>query len=163
MMRLLPIVLILASAALIAAPSVARAEDAAWLDCTFGPVPLAATVRLMLRIVDDQMAGERAEEWREKMAAIGWTDEDMRRRWAVLAVPDRFIRHPDTQHGHQKFFVVPAKAGAEAGGIWVPPHPPATTYQVAMSHAWADGRLFLRGADAIYGYDLRQPDRRFSR
>jgi len=37
----------------------------------------------------------------------------------------------------------------------LPPHPPATTYQVAMSHAWADGRLFIRGADAIYCYDLR--------
>jgi hypothetical protein len=36
------------------------------------------------------------------------------------------------------------------------PHPHATTYQAPMSHAWADGRLFIRGGDALYCYDLRR-------
>jgi len=73
----------------------------------------------------------------------------------LLALPGLFVLHPDSQHGHTKMFPFPAKAGARVGPMWSPPHPHATTYQAAMSHAWADGRLFLRGADALYCYDLR--------
>jgi outer membrane protein assembly factor BamB len=73
----------------------------------------------------------------------------------MLALPGMFVPHPDTQHGHNKFFTYPARAGAQVGPMWSPPHPHATTYQVAMSHAWADGRLFIRGGDALYCYDLR--------
>ena len=73
----------------------------------------------------------------------------------LLALPGKFVLHPDTQHGSTKMFLLPARAGAEAGPIWLPPHPHATTYQAPMSHAWADGRLFVRGGDAIYCYDLR--------
>jgi len=74
----------------------------------------------------------------------------------LLALPGVFVLHPDSQHGQTKMFPLPARAGAKAGPIWHPPHPHATTYQCPMSHAWADGRLFLRGCDALYCYDLRR-------
>ncbi|MEQ8784813.1 MAG: PQQ-like beta-propeller repeat protein [Pirellulaceae bacterium] len=73
----------------------------------------------------------------------------------LLALPGLFVLHPDSQHGHTKTFALPAAAGARASPMWTPPQPHATTYQAPMSHAWADGRLFLRGADALYCYDLR--------
>lgn len=74
----------------------------------------------------------------------------------MLALPDRFVVHPDSQHGHTKMFLLPARADGQISPVWSPPHAWATTYQSAMSHAWADGRLFIRGADAIYCYDLRR-------
>ena len=84
-------------------------------------------------------------------AAVRWDEGTM------LAVPGMFIPHPDSQHGNTKMFTIPAAAGAKCGPMWLPPHPTATTYEVAMSHAWADGRLFIRGQDAVYCYDLRKP------
>jgi outer membrane protein assembly factor BamB len=73
----------------------------------------------------------------------------------MLALPGLFVPHPDSQHGQTKLFLFPDRRGAKVGAMWQPPHPHATTYQAAMSHAWTDGRLFIRGADALYCYDLR--------
>jgi outer membrane protein assembly factor BamB len=84
-------------------------------------------------------------------AAVRWDEGTM------LALPGLFIPHPDSQHGSTKLFTIPAAVGAPCGPMWSPPHPHATTYEVAMSHAWVDGRLFIRGADAVYCYDLRKP------
>jgi len=84
-------------------------------------------------------------------AAVRWDEGTM------LALPGLFIPHPDSQHGSTKLFAIPAAVGATCGPMWSPPHPHATTYEVAMSHAWVDGRLFIRGADAVYCYDLRKP------
>ena len=39
--------------------------------------------------------------------------------------------------------------------VWVPPHPNTTSYGPCMLHPVADGRIFIRGHDAIYCYDLR--------
>jgi hypothetical protein len=72
----------------------------------------------------------------------------------VLAVGIQEEHPRQRQHGVTKFFTLPARADATAGPLWQPPHPPATTYQCALGHAWADGRAFIRGADAIYCYDL---------
>jgi outer membrane protein assembly factor BamB len=83
-------------------------------------------------------------------APVRWDEGHM------LALPDLFVLHPDSQHGHTKMFLLPAREDSEVSPIWSPPHPWATTYQSAMSHAWANGRLFIRGADAIYCYDLRR-------
>ncbi|MGC9451724.1 MAG: PKD domain-containing protein [Oceanipulchritudo sp.] len=44
-------------------------------------------------------------------------------------------------------------------GQWYPLHPPATGYSVPWTTPIVDGRIFFRGNDAIYAYDLRQhPD-----
>ncbi len=74
----------------------------------------------------------------------------------LLALSGAFVLHPDSQHGQTKLFLLPARADGQVGPLWQPPHPGATTYQSAMSHAWADGRLFIRGADTVYCYDLRK-------
>ncbi|QDU92313.1 outer membrane protein assembly factor BamB family protein [Lignipirellula cremea] len=87
---------------------------------------------------------------RHLTAPVRWDEGHM------LALADRFVLHPDSQHGHTKMFLLPARAAGEVSSVWSPPHPWATTYQSAMSHAWADGRLFIRGADALYCYDLRR-------
>jgi outer membrane protein assembly factor BamB len=73
----------------------------------------------------------------------------------MMAMPGLFVPQPDSQHGDTKFYPFPARAGANVGPMWRPPHPTTTTYHIGMSHAWADGRLFMRGADAVYCYDLR--------
>lgn len=83
-------------------------------------------------------------------APVRWDEGHM------LAVSNTFVLHPDTQHGHIKMFTLPPNADADVSAMWQPPHPHATTYQSAMSHAWVDGRLFIRGADALYCYDLRK-------
>jgi len=104
-----------------------------------------------------------------KTAAVGATVTLLGRRWArayaaseavMLALPGMFIPNPDSQHGNTKMFTISAAAEAKCGPMWLPPHPTATTYEVAMSHAWADGRLFIRGNDAAYCYDLRVPPRK---
>jgi outer membrane protein assembly factor BamB len=84
--------------------------------------------------------------------AVRWDEGHM------LAVPGMFVLHPDSQHGVTKMFTVSAGATGRVSPLWSPPHPHATTYQVAMSHAWVDGRLFIRGVDALYCYDLRRPN-----
>lgn len=38
---------------------------------------------------------------------------------------------------------------------WTPPHPNTTSYGPSMLHPVVDGRLFIRGYDALYCYDLR--------
>jgi len=40
---------------------------------------------------------------------------------------------------------------------WHPPHPNTTSYGPYMLHPVVDGRIFIRGHDAIYCYDLRKP------
>ncbi|GDY11892.1 hypothetical protein LBMAG53_07700 [Planctomycetota bacterium] len=75
----------------------------------------------------------------------------------LFAVPGVFFLQPDSQHGHAKFYPFPAQADAVIAPVWHPPFPATTTYQVGMSHAWADGRMFIRGKDALYCYDLRGP------
>jgi hypothetical protein len=44
--------------------------------------------------------------------------------------------------------------------VWVPPHPNTTSYGPCMYHPVVDGRIFIRGHDAIYCYDLREHDGR---
>ena len=73
-------------------------------------------------------------------------------------MPGQFVLNPDAQHGRISFYPFPAQAEAKIGPLWTPPHSPTTTYQASMSHAWADGRLFIRGKDGLYCYDLRQPE-----
>jgi len=43
----------------------------------------------------------------------------------------------------------------QLGELWQDPHPPTTSYVPALSHPYVDGRLYVRGADGIYCYDLR--------
>jgi hypothetical protein len=46
---------------------------------------------------------------------------------------------------------------AALGELWTPPNPPTTAYHPALSFPIVEGRMYLRGADGIYCYDLRAP------
>jgi outer membrane protein assembly factor BamB len=64
-----------------------------------------------------------------------------------------FYPEMDSQHGLTGFYGL--SAAGKLAPLWHPPHPHTTTYHVPMSHAWVDGRLFVRGGDGVYCYDLR--------
>lgn len=45
----------------------------------------------------------------------------------------------------------------ELGPLWLPPHVETTAYNSQpIVYPIVDGRLFIRGGDGIYCYDLRQ-------
>ena len=83
----------------------------------------------------------------------------------------RLFIQPEGRHGGQTFFMLngdpknfrllpasgPAtKAPGTHPGQWIPPHPSDTAYAVqAIGSPLVDGRLFVRGFDGIYCYDLR--------
>ena len=55
----------------------------------------------------------------------------------------------------------PAAGHHRPAGQWIPPRPHDTAYaNHAVSYPLVDGRLFVRGRDGLYCYDLRQPKRR---
>lgn len=67
---------------------------------------------------------------------------------------------PEGQHGHQSFLLyrLADGAGKLLGDAWHPPNPSTTAYAgQPVVHPLVDGRLFVRGADGIYCYDLRKP------
>ena len=47
------------------------------------------------------------------------------------------------------------------GDFWVPPHPTTTAYNgQPLVSPIVEGRIFMRGGDGIYCYDLRRPEDR---
>lgn len=55
-----------------------------------------------------------------------------------------------------------AKVNHPVGGgrQWLPPHSWTTAYaNQPINYPLVDGRLFVRGLDAVYCYDLRKPKR----
>ena len=97
-----------------------------------------------------------------------------RTQTAFLAA-GRFIIQPEGRHGSQSFLMLDAnpqdfrafpssqadasnsqQVGAEFQ--WRPPHTWTTAYaNQPIVYPLVDGRLFVRGLDAIYCYDLREP------
>jgi outer membrane protein assembly factor BamB len=94
------------------------------------------------------------------------------RTQVMFAVDGRVFIQPEGRHGGQSFFmleadpkdfrVVPAGNAARetrhAGeGQWVPLHTPDTAYaNQPVIYPVVDGRLFVRGHDGLYCYDLRK-------
>lgn len=89
----------------------------------------------------------------------------------LFSAAGRLFIQPEGRHGRQSFLMVaadpadlrvlPASAAGEAGhrlpGLWVPPHPHTTAYaNQPIAYPLVDGRLFVRGRDGIYCYDLRR-------
>ncbi len=86
----------------------------------------------------------------------------------------RLFLQPEGRHGKQSFFMLDADpanfrplgaalptkgAGHAVGGQWqwLPPHTWTTAYaNQPINYPVVDGRLFVRGLDAIYCYDLRR-------
>jgi len=95
------------------------------------------------------------------------------RTQTMFAADGRVLIQPEGRHGGQSFFMLdgdpknfrllPASAASgelkHAGaGQWVPPHVPDTAYaNHPVGYPLVDGRLFVRGHDGLYCYDLRKP------
>jgi len=89
----------------------------------------------------------------------GWLNVDTRRYGPMdghAALVLEVLGGMSLRPGQTKMFGLPARADGAVSRLWQPAYPWATTYQSAMSHTWADGRLFIRGADALCCYDLRK-------
>jgi outer membrane protein assembly factor BamB len=71
----------------------------------------------------------------------------------------RLIVDRDGSHSATElcYFEVDPQRGIlqQLGEPWLPPHAHGTTYHPTHSFPYVDGRLLIRGADAIYCYDLR--------
>ncbi len=79
----------------------------------------------------------------------------------MWASNDRLFIQRDGRHGKIEIQMIDIsngnlKALHSPDNMWYPPHAHTTSYaNQHMYHIIADGRLFMRGADAIYCYDLR--------
>lgn len=76
----------------------------------------------------------------------------------AFGIGSRVFFERDSQHNQTgiTMFDGEAKNWRALGGVWRPPHPHATSYQTPISHPILNGRIFIRGKDAIYCYDLRK-------
>jgi len=75
-----------------------------------------------------------------------------------VAVDDRVFFQPECQHGRQFIQLLDARPASfgPLGANWRPPHNDTTAYgEMPIQNIVADGRLFVRGMDGIYCYDLR--------
>ncbi len=74
-----------------------------------------------------------------------------------LAAYNTFIADQSSSHGKTEPAVFRIDNGnIEPKGLWLPPHPHATSYEVPFSLPLVDGRIYIRGLDGIYCYDLRK-------
>jgi outer membrane protein assembly factor BamB len=73
---------------------------------------------------------------------------------------DRLLLDRDGAHNATELHLYDAADPARLvplGAPWKPPHPHTTSYWVAMVHPVVGGRIYIRGADALYCYDLTAP------
>jgi outer membrane protein assembly factor BamB len=93
------------------------------------------------------------------------------RTQTAFAADGRLFLQPEGRHGNQSFFMLEADpkqfkvlgggsklADPLSAGKWLPPHSWTTAYaNQPIVYPLVDGRLFVRGLDAVYCYDLRVP------
>lgn len=76
-------------------------------------------------------------------------------QWLGL-VGDRLLLSPEGQHGSQSLRLLSISELKVLGEGWAPPHNHTTAYAVhSIAFPVVDGRLFVRGMDGLYCYDLR--------
>lgn len=78
----------------------------------------------------------------------------------IHVMGNRLLLSPDTSRGRQQFSLFDVGSGGvkRRGGqeYRSPPHPQDTSYNVMpLMYPMADGRIFIRGVDGLYCYDLR--------
>ena len=77
----------------------------------------------------------------------------------LIAVEDKLIVWADNHHGHNNAEIVPRDITnwpEKGNGPVFPPHYTTSAYSgAAYVSPYSTGRLFIRGADGIYAYDLR--------
>ena len=77
-------------------------------------------------------------------------------QWLAV-VGNRLLLSPEGQHGSQRLQWVDATNNHKlVGSLWSPPNNSTTAYAVhSLGFPIVDGRLFVRGMDGLYCYDLR--------
>jgi hypothetical protein len=72
---------------------------------------------------------------------------------------DRVFLSRDGSHGHNEMTILGATPETfKKLCEWNPPHPQTTSYHnKAMTWPIVEGRIFMRGYDGVYCYDLRVP------
>lgn len=78
-------------------------------------------------------------------------------QWLAV-VGNRLLLSPEGQHGSQRLQWVDTTNNHKLlGSLWSPPNNSTTAYAVhALAFPIVDGRLFVRGMDGLYCYDLRK-------
>ena len=76
----------------------------------------------------------------------------------VLLVEDKVFLSPDGSHGHSEMTVLGGTPETfKVCCEWSQPHPQTTAYHhKPMVWAAVEGRMFMRGLDGVYCYDLRK-------
>jgi outer membrane protein assembly factor BamB len=77
----------------------------------------------------------------------------------IQVVEDRVLLQPDGRHGHttQIYMIGPMPGNFDTLDNWIAEHVSTSSYaEGPIYHAIADGRMFMRGQDGIYCYDLRK-------
>jgi outer membrane protein assembly factor BamB len=75
----------------------------------------------------------------------------------TFAGEGRFFTIPDGKHGAVSISMHNMATMQQQGSeLWQTPNPMTTSYHTPMSFPLVDGRLFVRGDNGVYCYDLRQ-------
>lgn len=82
---------------------------------------------------------------------------EFRSGWASV-VDDRYVYEIDGSHWTNEciMFQADPESFTYLGAKWVPPHPNTTSYVIPLCRPYVDGRVFMRGYDAVYCYDFRK-------
>jgi hypothetical protein len=78
----------------------------------------------------------------------------------VFTAENPVFTAPDGSHGNSSLAVYGATPETfKLLGSWTPPHPHTNSYHMkCMTFPIVEGRLFMRGFDGIYCYDLRKKE-----
>lgn len=102
----------------------------------------------MLEITTGKLLAKQACD--EKTAPIGSN------QWLAV-VGSRLLLSPEGQHGSQRLQWIDANNLKPLSPRWSPPNNSTTAYAVhSLGFPVVDGRLFVRGMDGVYCYDLRK-------
>jgi len=113
-------------------------------------------------IIDDRLYTVMSENFLIIDLPTGNTIDSVRMKWGsqqVQVLDNIMLAEDDCCHGSDETFVLnadPDNFGSVIPATWVPTTMQTSSYVTPIVHAYADGRLFVRGYDAIYCFDMRK-------